>query len=142
MSFSFFKSFGLGKLLRLNVSTKGLGVSLGPRGASISIGPSGTHLNVSPLPGSGIRFRTRLDKAAKVKPAPVLPAVLPTAHKYIGRKFIGDLGKGYDELVTIVDVSLEGGEPRIHVRFGESEGSYAYSLQRFGEKFGQMQEVM
>jgi hypothetical protein len=142
MSFSFFKSFRLGKLLRLNISKSGLGLSIGPRGASVSLGPRGTYLNVSPLPGSGIRMQTRLDKTAKVKPAPVLPAVLPTAHKYVGRKFIGDIGKGHDETITIVDVTLDGGgEPTIHITFNNDDRRYGYSLKRFGERFMEMREI-
>jgi hypothetical protein len=50
------------KLMRLNVSKRGLGVSVGPRGASVSFGRRGAFLNVSPLPGSGIRVRKRLGK--------------------------------------------------------------------------------
>ena len=67
----FHKSFPLGKLMRLNVNKRGLGVSVGPRGASVSFGRQGTFLNVSPLPGSGIRVRQRLNKRAKPAPAPV-----------------------------------------------------------------------
>jgi hypothetical protein len=73
----FHKSFPLGKLMRLNVSKRGLGVSVGPRGASVSFGRRGTFLNVSPLPGSGIRVRQRLRKRAKPAesaPAPVRQA--------------------------------------------------------------------
>jgi hypothetical protein len=74
----FHKSFPLGKLMRLNVGKRGLGVSVGPRGASVSFGRQGTFLNVSPLPGSGIRVRQRLGKRAKPaeKPAPA-PAQVP-----------------------------------------------------------------
>jgi Protein of unknown function (DUF4236) len=140
MSFSLFKSFSLGKLLRLNVSKSGVGVSLGPRGASVSIGPRGTYLNVSPLPGSGIRMRTRLDKPARRQPA--APVALPFAKKYIGRKFIGDIGKGHDETITIVDVTLDGGgEPTIHITFNDDDRRYGYSLKRFGERFMEMREI-
>ena len=58
MAFRFRKSFKLGPM-RLNVSKKGLGASVGVPGARIGIGPRGTRLNVG-LPGTGLGWEQRL----------------------------------------------------------------------------------
>lgn len=63
MGLRFRKSFGLGKLLRLNWSLSGPSLSVGPRGASISVGSRGTYANIG-LPGTGLSWRQRLDRPA------------------------------------------------------------------------------
>lgn len=41
----------------------GLTVNLGKRGASVNISSRGAHANVG-IPGTGISYRTRLDKSS------------------------------------------------------------------------------
>jgi hypothetical protein len=77
MSFYFRKSLSLGRLLRLNLSRSGLGVSAGVPGARIGVGPRGSYVHVGrgglyyrqSLPG-GTRGRARV----VVEPGP-LPEV-------------------------------------------------------------------
>lgn len=61
MGFRFRKSVQIAKGVRLNFSSRGVGVSVGGKGGSISVGPSGAWANAS-IPGTGISYRTRLDK--------------------------------------------------------------------------------
>lgn len=63
MGFRFRKSINviLGDCLNLSNGTPSL--NLGPRGAFISFGSWGTYANLS-LPGVGLSYRTRLDRAA------------------------------------------------------------------------------
>ncbi|SEP41539.1 hypothetical protein SAMN02990966_05929 [Rhodospirillales bacterium URHD0017] len=58
---------------------------------------------------------------------------LPTADQYIGRMFKREPGSGHPETITITDVTLEGGQARIHVRYNDGEHSYAYSMEEFGK---------
>jgi hypothetical protein len=139
MGISFFKSFGLGKLLRLNVSRRGVGVSFGPRGASVSVGRRGTFFNLSPLPGSGIRFRERLNRPGKVK----VPDLRnnPEVAKILGTRFKGDRGRGIGEIMTVADACMVDGEARVYVRFDGDKRSQGYSTAEFVERFGQFEQV-
>jgi hypothetical protein len=62
----------------LNFSGSGISASFGVRGASVTVGKRGTYLDVG-LPGSGLSYRTRLDKPKAGKPGrqalPVDPIV-------------------------------------------------------------------
>lgn len=64
MGTRFHKSVSLGKGLRVNVSKKGLGLSVGGRGHSVSFGPSGSYLNLS-IPGTGISYREKIGGAGR-----------------------------------------------------------------------------
>lgn len=64
MGFRFRKSVSIIPGLRVNFSNGTPSLSIGPRGASVSIGKRGTYANLG-LPGSGLSYRTRLDKAAR-----------------------------------------------------------------------------
>jgi hypothetical protein len=55
MGFRFRKSFRLGLGVRLNVSKRGAGVSLGGKGFTHSIGPSGRRTTIS-APGTGVSY--------------------------------------------------------------------------------------
>ena len=57
MGFSFRRSVKLGPL-RVNFSTRGVGVSTGVRGARVSIGPRGTYVT---LGREGFQYRAKLD---------------------------------------------------------------------------------
>ena len=57
MGFSFRRSVNFGPL-RLNFSTRGLGLSTGVRGARLSVGPRGTYVT---LGRGGFQYRARLD---------------------------------------------------------------------------------
>lgn len=60
LGFRFRKSIRLAPGIRLNFSSGGTSLSLGPRGATINYGKRGTFLNTG-LPGTGMSFRQRLD---------------------------------------------------------------------------------
>jgi tetratricopeptide (TPR) repeat protein len=58
--FQFRKSFQLLPGVRINMSKRGLSLSVGPKGAHITAGPGGTQLHLD-LPGSGMYYRRKLD---------------------------------------------------------------------------------
>lgn len=64
MGFRFRKSVSIIPGLRVNFSNGAPSLSIGPRGASVSIGKQGSHANLG-LPGTGLSYRSRLDKAAR-----------------------------------------------------------------------------
>jgi tetratricopeptide (TPR) repeat protein len=64
MGFRFYRSIGLGKFLRLNISKSGIGFSVGISGLRVSKGPGGTYFTVD-LPGSGLSYRKRLNSSAR-----------------------------------------------------------------------------
>lgn len=91
MPFRFNKRISLGKLIRLNISKSGIGVSAGVPGMRITTGPRGSHVTVG-IPGTGISFSKKIgdkkvgefnqlmggDRNSKGRsparpPAPVLP---------------------------------------------------------------------
>jgi len=63
MGFRFGKSIKICKGVRLNVSTKGIGVSAGVKGARISVGPRGVRGTAS-LPGTGISYSEYLSSGS------------------------------------------------------------------------------
>lgn len=63
MGFRFRRSITIIPGVRLNLSNGSPSLSVGPRGASISFGSRGTYANIG-LAGTGLSYRTRLDKAA------------------------------------------------------------------------------
>ena len=100
MAFRFQKRIHLAKGLRLNLSKRGVGASVGPRGASVSMGRRGIHGNAG-LPGTGLSYRTRLDS----------PSARTTAPKRVSdsAEFQRSRKKGEDVAVTVgIEVS-EGG---------------------------------
>ncbi|MCT8138747.1 DUF4236 domain-containing protein [Anaerobacillus sp. CMMVII] len=62
MSFRFQKRVKIAPGLRLNISKRGVSTSVGRRGSSITLGRSGLYGNIG-IPGSGLSYRTKLDKA-------------------------------------------------------------------------------
>lgn len=64
MGFRFRKSLSIIPGLRVNFSNGAPSLSIGPRGTSVSIGKRGAYANLG-LPGTGLSYRTRLDKAAR-----------------------------------------------------------------------------
>ena len=66
MGWCFYKGFNLGKLLRLNLSGSGLGVSTGIRGLRVGLGPRGGRLQVT-IPGTGIYYRKGFSLRKKLK---------------------------------------------------------------------------
>lgn len=90
MGFRFSKRITLMPGLRLNLGLGGASLSAGPRGASVTVGKRGVYGNVG-LPGSGLSYRTRLDKPGQRSPRrgqaehPDIP--VPDAFKY---RFVAD----------------------------------------------------
>lgn len=64
MGIRYYKSIGLGRFLRLNISKSGIGVSARIAGVSLSTGPAGSFINLN-LPGSGLSYRKKLGGTAK-----------------------------------------------------------------------------
>jgi tetratricopeptide (TPR) repeat protein len=58
MGFRLYKSIGLGKGVRLNVSKTGLGMSVGTKGLRYSVHSSGRRTTSAGIPGSGVRYQT------------------------------------------------------------------------------------
>ncbi|HEY8347660.1 MAG TPA: DUF4236 domain-containing protein [Symbiobacteriaceae bacterium] len=110
MGFRFHKSFKIAPGVRLNLSKRGLGVSIGVKGARVSIGPSGVRRTLS-LPGTGISYishkswrasRKRSLSTTTTRPAPAEPSAEPVAvpcylqpftHEFKGRRwFLNGVG--------------------------------------------------
>ncbi|MBL0719807.1 DUF4236 domain-containing protein [Piscinibacter sp. Jin2] len=68
MGFRFYKSFPIGKLLRVNVSKSGLSLGIGPPGLNLNIGRRGMRRTVG-IPGSGLSWQdSRSWKTLGAKP--------------------------------------------------------------------------
>ncbi|WP_179295524.1 DUF4236 domain-containing protein [Bacillus sp. FJAT-45350] len=61
MSFRFQKRVKVAPGVRINISKRGVSTSIGRRGASATLGKRGLYGNIG-MPGSGLSYRTRLDK--------------------------------------------------------------------------------
>lgn len=59
MGFRFRKSINLGGGVRLNLSKRGLGVSVGTKGFRISTSSSGSRMTTS-IPGTGLYYEKKL----------------------------------------------------------------------------------
>lgn len=71
MGFRFRKSVRLGKSVRLNFSSKGMGYSIGRKGFRYTKSANGKHYNTYSIPGTGISYRQSLDtKAPKKQTSP------------------------------------------------------------------------
>lgn len=57
MGFRLYKSVGLGKGVRLNLSKTGVGVSAGVPGLRYSVHSSGRHVKTAGIPGTGVYYR-------------------------------------------------------------------------------------
>ena len=55
MSWGFRRSFPLGKLVRLNVTKRGLGMSVGVPGLRVGLGADGKVRRTLSIPGTGLR---------------------------------------------------------------------------------------
>lgn len=64
MGFRFRKSFKIAPGIRLNISKKGVGTSVGAKGMHISSGPSGSRMSTS-IPGTGLYQVTEIGKKSK-----------------------------------------------------------------------------
>ena len=64
MGFRFRKSISILPGVRVNLSNGTPSLSVGPRGASVSFGSRGTYANLG-VPGTGLSYRTRLDRSAR-----------------------------------------------------------------------------
>lgn len=65
MSFRFRRSKGLGKLARINVSKRGVGMSFGAPGARVSTHSSGRVTRTARLPGTGFYYRKDTTSGAR-----------------------------------------------------------------------------
>lgn len=62
MAFRFRNSIRIAPGIRLNLGKRGVSVSAGVRGATVTAGSKGVYGNLG-LPGTGLSYRTRLDKS-------------------------------------------------------------------------------
>jgi hypothetical protein len=74
MSFRFRKSIKIAPGVRLNISKRGLGASIGGKGVTHSVGPSGQRTSVG-LPESGIGYSVRHGSKNPVDDQDSQPAV-------------------------------------------------------------------
>ena len=65
MGLRFQKKIKLFKGVSLNLSKSGIGLSVGKKGASVSIEPDGDIMGNVGIPGTGIWYRTKLNKKKK-----------------------------------------------------------------------------
>lgn len=65
MGLRFRKSIKIGKDLRINFSTKGIGYSVGGKGIRYTRSANGKHYNTYSLPGTGLSYRQSLDGKSK-----------------------------------------------------------------------------
>ena len=65
MSWTFRKTFSLGRLLRINVSKRGLGVSVGVPGFRVGLGADGKVRRTISIPGTGLRATEVIGGEAK-----------------------------------------------------------------------------
>lgn len=65
MGFSFRKSFKIAPGLKLNLSKKGVGFSLGGKHARYSVSSTGRKTKTFRIPGTGITYRTSSSKRKK-----------------------------------------------------------------------------
>ncbi len=63
MGWRFSKSISLGPL-RVNLSSKGVGVSVGLKGLRVGTGPSGTRIRAG-IPGTGVSYEKRIGSKRK-----------------------------------------------------------------------------
>lgn len=68
MSFRFQKRIRVAPGLRVNLSKRGISTSVGRRGGTVSVGRRGVYGNVG-LPGTGLSYRTKLNKKGVSKGA-------------------------------------------------------------------------
>ncbi|ADH99736.1 DUF4236 domain-containing protein [Salisediminibacterium selenitireducens] len=66
MSFRFQKRIRVAPGIRVNLSKRGISTSVGRRGGTVSVGRRGVHGNVG-LPGTGLSYRTKLNKKGSSK---------------------------------------------------------------------------
>lgn len=64
MGFRFRKTISIIPGVRVNLSNGTPSLSVGPRGASVTFGSRGTYANLG-VPGTGLSYRTRLDRSAR-----------------------------------------------------------------------------
>lgn len=89
MGFRFSRRVKLMPGVRLNVGLRGVSLSAGPRGASVTVGKRGVFGNVG-LPGSGLSYRTRLDKPGARTPSRSDSPPEPHAPAQFTLRFQGD----------------------------------------------------
>ncbi len=58
MGFRFRKSIHLGAGIRINLSKRGVGASIGTKGARYTVGPTGRRATFT-LPGTGLSYQTK-----------------------------------------------------------------------------------
>jgi hypothetical protein len=75
MGFRFHRSIKLFSGLRVNISKKGVGLSLGPRGAKLNIGPRGIGTTYG-IPGTGLSYSKRVEVSPNSKGHRAPPRVL------------------------------------------------------------------
>jgi hypothetical protein len=73
MSLRFRKRFSLGKLLRVNLSTSGLSLSVGVPGASINFGRRGARTTLG-IPGAGLSYSQSIGGHREPSQSVALPA--------------------------------------------------------------------
>jgi len=71
MGFRFRKSVRLGKGLRLNFSSRGVGISTGIKGLRFGVGPSGARITAG-IPGTGLYYEKRLGSSKRKHRASVI----------------------------------------------------------------------
>ena len=65
MGIRFQKKIKLFNGVSLNLSKSGIGLSVGKKGASVSIEPDGDIMGNVGIPGTGLSYRTKLNKKKK-----------------------------------------------------------------------------
>ncbi|MGM0536421.1 MAG: DUF4236 domain-containing protein [Pseudomonadota bacterium] len=110
MGFRFQRRITLAPGVRLNLSKRGLGFSVGPRGASLSVGPSGVHGHAG-IPGTGLTYRQKLN----TRDRPASGSSGGSARSSPAAALEARLSQG-ESLPVQLDIDAEGG---IHYAYGD-----------------------
>ncbi len=115
MGLRFRKSFKIAPGVRLNASTRGLGMSVGRRGASVSVSSRGVYGNMG-IPGTGLSYSTRLDSSGRITNARRQPFTSPVPSEV--RLLLQDDGR-----VELEDLKGNPLPPKIKKLAFEAQGS-------------------
>ena len=84
MPLNFRKSFSLGKLIRINLSKGGLGVSAGVPGFRVSVSPKGKVRRTVSIPGTGL-YHTKTVGDVSSAQTPAAQRCCPACGRKVGK---------------------------------------------------------
>lgn len=127
LGWSFRKRVGFAKLLRLNFSSSGVSLGLGPPGLNVNIGSKGVRTTVG-LPGSGLSYRSfkswehntrasRKEQLASEMKSRADAMVAGWRKQFVGNVYESDASQGPPRRFIITDVRLGQEGPLTSIAF-------------------------